>query len=107
MSTRKRITWLWTVLILAMLLAAMPVWAQDPMPTDKYDLLTLPVEAPSTLPETGLGRAQQADAARWQGLANAYLSSAPAILPTTGLSRAQQADAARWQGWAEYYTREG
>lgn len=103
MFTRKRIRSMGIVLILAMLLAAMPVWAEDPMPTDKYDLLPLPIEAPSLLPETGLSRAQQADAARWQGLAKAYLSSAPAMLPTTGLTRAQQADAARWRGWAEFY----
>ena len=123
MSTRKITLVLGIVMVFVMLVAVIPVWAGDPMPTDRYDLLprtleapsALPVtgkdpmptdrydllprtlEAPSSLPVTGLGRGQQADAARWNGLADRYLGSGPSSLPVTGLGRGQLADAARWR----------
>ncbi len=91
------------LVIVVMLLAAFPVFAQDPLPTDKYDLLPGLASAPFSLPATGLSRAQKADLARWQGLATQHSASVPSSLPVTGLNRAQQADAARWRGLASRF----
>ncbi len=129
MYTRKITLVLGIVMVFVMLVAVVPVWAGDPMPTDKYDLLPRTLEAPSSLtltgvdpmptdkydllprtlevpsslPVTGLERGQQADAARWNGWAVHYLGSGPSSLPVTGLGRGQLADAARWRAWAESF----
>jgi hypothetical protein len=119
MSTLERVRAISLAVMVVMLVAAIPVWAEAPTPTDKYDLLLRPLPtptdpydllpgpapAPSSLPATGLSRALQADWARWQGVADQYLGSVPNVLPVAGLSRAQQADIARWQGWAEFYAK--
>jgi hypothetical protein len=84
MSIRKFTLVLTIVMVFAMLVAVVPVWAEDPVGTGSHSS----------------SRASLADAARWRGLAESYLSSAPYSLPVTGIDRGRKADAARWNALA-------
>jgi hypothetical protein len=124
MTTRRITLVLGIVMVFVMLVAVVPVWAEDPMPTDRYDLLPRTLEVPSALPVTGvdpmptdkydlLPRTLEAPSAllvtgvdpmptdKYDLLPRTL--EVPSALPVTGLGRGQQADAARWNGWVEFY----